>query len=680
MVRQPARLNDLSGLLDALDPQAALVQRHLWLIAFFEWVRGDRMSAAASVARIALFLDAVEARPDMAERVQAWWQTLIQTIDGTTLLADYGFASRSAFVSELAERLRLKILPATPETVDASELFPLVVSNRFDGHWMAALDEPLLSRLAALLHTGACDPPGGSVPNVTVWQNTVLEAITFCTAQVRATGFAPELRLRMSDTAREAGPFHDLTADFEAVRLAFLARVPDDAASEDHLQASLQQLRERLERCRQGASTVYAHLDEHGISVNLVFRLRQLRERVLRIRALLDCITSANPAASTTRLLSQLVVVGQERRSLRALVASNSSLLASKVAERSSETGEHYITRTAAQYRDMFVKAAGGGALTAVTTWLKFLVMAVGLSAFWGGFWSGLMYSASFVAIQLMHWTLATKQPAMTAPAMAAKLKDLTDVHALDGFVDEVTHLVRSQVAAVLGNVLMVFPTVLLLSFAIQAVSGQPMIDAKDAAYVFHSITLLGPTVLFAAFTGTLLFASSIIAGWAENWFVLHRLDSALRYNPRITAVLGTARADRWAHFMRDKISGFASNISLGFMLGLIPAFAGFFGLGLEVRHVTLSAGQLAAACASIGWGVVRDPALWWCVAAIPVIGALNLGVSFYLAFRLALQAHNVTGVDRARIRAAIWHRWRNQPLHFFAPVKEATLPDGPKP
>ena len=679
MARQAATPTDLSCLLDALDPQAALVQRHLWLIAFFEWARGDRMSAAASVARIALFLDAVEARPGMAQRVQAWWHTLVETINGTTLLADYGFASRSAFVSELAERLRLKILPATPETVDASELFSLVLSTRFDAYWMAALPEPLLARLDALLQTEACDPHGGSAQGVTLWQSTVLEAITFCTSQVRATGFAPELRLRMSDTAREAGPFHALTADFEAVRSAFLARMPDDAASEGHLQATLQQLRERLERCRQGAATVYAHLDEHGISVNLVFRLRQLRERVLRIRALLDCITSANPAASTTRLLSQLVVVGQERRSLRALVASNSSLLASKVAERSSETGERYITRTAAQYRDMFVKAAGGGALTAVTTWLKFLVMAVGLSAFWGGFWSSIVYSASFVAIQLLHWTLATKQPAMTAPAMAAKLKDLSDVHALDSFVDEVTHLVRSQVAAVLGNVLMVFPTVLLVSFAIQAASGSPMIDAKDAAYVFHSITLLGPTVLFAAFTGTLLFAASIIAGWAENWFVLHRLDSALRYNPRITAVLGPKRADRWAHFMRDKISGFASNISLGFMLGLIPAFAGFFGLGLEVRHVTLSAGQLAAACAAIGWDVVRDPALWWCVAAIPVIGALNLGVSFYLAFRLALQAHNVTGIDRARIRAAIWHRWRNHPLHFFAPVKEATLPEGPQ-
>ena len=689
MARRPASAQDLTRLLDTLDAGASLVQRHLWLVAFVDWVRGDCSSVQGSVARVALFLDAVQARPGMAKRVRTWWQTLVDTINGTTLLADFGFASRSAFVSEMAERLRLKILPATPETVDASELFSLVLSTAFDARWLAALDEPLLARLASLLQTDTFEPDtrdtdsamerlGTSQPmtpvdrSASLWESTVLEAITFCTSQVRATGFAPELRLRMSDTARESGPFHALSADFEVVRLAFLAHTPGNATTDAVLQEALQQFRERLDRCRHAASTVYTHLDEHGISVNLVFRLRQLRERVLRIRALLDCLTGTNPSASTARLLSHLVIVGQERRSLRALVASNSSLLAAKVAERSSETGEHYITRTKAEYADMFAKAAGGGALTAVTTGLKFMVMAVGLSAFWSGFWSSLVYAGSFIAIQLLHWTLATKQPAMTAPAMAAKLKDLSEPHALDVFVDEVTHLVRSQVAAVLGNVLVVFPVVVVISIAIQLIWGSPMIGAKEAAYVFHSLTLLGPTLLFAAFTGVLLFASSIIAGWAENWFVLHRLNSALRYNPRITAALGPERAARWAHFMRDKISGFASNISLGFMLGLIPAFAGFFGLGLEVRHVTLSAGQLAAACASIGWDVVREPALWWCVAALPLIGALNLGVSFYMAFRLALQAHNVTGVDRARISDAVWSRWRTQALSFFWPVKEA--------
>jgi site-specific recombinase len=55
-------------------------------------------------------------------------------------------------------------------------------------------------------------------------------------------------------------------------------------------------------------------------------------------------------------------------------------------------------------------------------------------------------------------------------------------------------------------------------------------------------------------------------------------------------------------------------------------------------------------------------------MAAIPLIGALNLGVSFYFAFRLALQAHNVSGVNRARIRTAIWTRWRSHPRSFFVP------------
>ena len=300
--------------------------------------------------------------------------------------------------------------------------------------------------------------------------------------------------------------------------------------------------------------------------------------------------------------------------------------------------------------------------------WL-YAVMGVGLSAFWNGFWSSLVYAASFVVIQLLHCTLATKQPAMTAPAIAAKLKDFDGPASLDSFVDEVCHLVRSQAAAVLGNVGVVVPTVVLLSAMLQALTGEPMLNARDTAYVLQSLTLLGPSMLFAAVTGVLLFASSIIAGWVENWFVFYRLDSALRYNPAFTRRLGAQRADRWASFLRNNISGFASNVSLGFMLGMVPAFAGFLGIGLELRHVTLSAGQLAAAAASAGWGVLRDPALWWCVAAIPLIGALNLGVSFYFAFRLALLSHNVGAPDRARIRSAIWWRLRHQPLAFLWPA-----------
>ncbi|MBC7919309.1 MAG: site-specific recombinase [Rhodoferax sp.] len=651
------------GLLSALNAQTPLVERHLALLALFDWIRGDEDDAVICVTRIENLLDVLESQPERMLQLRAWWRTILTTVDGSTLLADFGFASRNAFVSELIQRLNHKLLPNSPETSDASELFALALPTTLDAEWIAALPEKTLARLATLLTAPAHGHHAQQTPALNYWQCTLLDALTFCTAQVRAAGFSPEIRLRMSTPEQHASPFYDLSASFDAVRNAWLSGV--------HVDGAAQRFKAQLEACRHCAATVYTHLDTHGISVDLVFRLRQLRERVLRIRVLLDCLLDDADHKYAARLLSQLVVVGQDRSSIGALISSSSSLLAAKVAERSSETGEHYITRSRAEYRAMLGNAAGGGVLTAFTVALKFALTALGLAAFWFGFWSGLMYAASFVLIQLLHFTLATKQPAMTAPAMAAKLKDLGDPTAVDGFVDEVSHLVRSQVAAVLGNVVAVFPVAVLLSVVWQAITGAPMIDADKAHGVLQSLTLLGPCLLFAAFTGVLLFASSIIAGWVENWFVLHRLDSALRYNPRFTRLLGAARADRWAFFMRHNISGFASNISLGFMLGLVPAILAFLGIGLDVRHVTLSTGQLAAACASLGWDAAHLPAVWWAVASIPFIGALNLGVSFYLAFRVALQAHNVTGIGRASIRRAIWQRLRTQPMSFFWPTRE---------
>lgn len=654
---------ELTQLLGTLAAQGDMVHRHLWLIALLDWIRGNADQPKPCIARLGHLLDILDTQPETREHLQDLWQQVVQRLDGSTLLADYGFASRNALVSEFFHRLHLKCLPATPETHDAAELFALAMPTALDAQWISALPEATLLRLADLLWAPAHRHHACSTPHLTGWQCTLLDALTVVTSQVRAAGFSPDIRLRMDVSEQEASPFHGLASSLDALREAWVRSDNTDEAAQ-HFKA-------QLESCRHCAATVYTHLDTYGISVDLVFRLRQLRQRVLRIRALLDCLLCDPTYHYSARLVAQLVMVGQDRASIGTLFTASASLLAAKVAERSSVTGEHYITRNRAQYQAMLRQAAGGGALTALTTGLKFAVMAMGLASFWYGFWSGVVYAASFVLIQLMHFTLATKQPAMTAPTMAAKLKDLTQDRAIDSFVDEVTCLVRSQVAAVVGNVVAVFPVVVLLSVSMQWVTGSPMINTETAHHVLESLTLLGPSLLFAAFTGVLLFASSIIGGWVENWFVLHRLDSALRYNPRITRRLGPDRANRLAHFMLHHVSGFASNLSLGFMLGLVPPILAFFALPLDVRHVTLSTGQLAAACASLGWEVVRHPALWWVVACLPLIGVLNVGVSFYLAFRVALQAHSVSDEGRSTILHAIQHRLRTRPGSFFWPQRQ---------
>lgn len=653
---------DLPALLAELDPHAELAERHLWLIHVLHWMRSAAPSIEVAMAKAESFVAAFEADEALRLRLQLWWQRFSATVDITTLLADFGFAPRTAMVTELTERLRLKLLPGTPETIDAAELFSIALPHEFDARWLTALPEPLLQRLTALL------VPEEAQQGIGFWRHALLGAITYCAGQILANGFSPELRLRMSEEAREEQPFHALIHDVESFRIEFVHGV----RTPERLEQAEQRLRERLDACRAAIGTVYQHFAAEGISVGLVFRLRQVRTRIVRVRQLLSCLTSEHPEQEAARLLAGFVSVGRDRRSLRNLWATNSSLLAAKVTERSAETGEHYISHNRSEYLQMVRRAAGGGLLMSVTTLLKFGLAALAFSAFWGGFWAGVNYSISFVLIQLLHWTVATKQPAMTAPAMAAKLKDMQSsedaAHTLEAFVDEVANLVRTQVAAILGNVLVVFPAALVLSLLWWQLFGATPLDAAHAQSTLDSLHVLGPSALFAAYTGVLLFASSLIAGWVENWFVLRRLDSAIRYNPRFTRWLGKGRAKRWGDFWRANISGFAANISLGMMLGLTPAIAAFFGLGLEVRHVTLSSGQLGVASATFGLGVLALPAFWWALALLPLNGALNVIVSFYLAFRMALRAHNINGVERSRIYAAIRQRLRSKPSSFFLP------------
>ncbi|HWH73822.1 MAG TPA: site-specific recombinase [Methylibium sp.] len=662
---------DLTALLNAADPRAPQAERHLWLARLLEWLRhapapsadgGEPTGSPLPLRRLRHLLGVLERHPEHHVRVVGLLRTFRAETDLAALLADHGFAPRNALFSELGERLRLRFLPPTPDTADLGELFALLFSDDGDADWLAALDEVTLERVAALWSQAA--------PPERPWQDAARDALRLLAAQVGAAGGGGALRRRMDEALLVAQPFRQLPRSTE--RLCAAAEAGDSATAlrEAHF------LRALLDACRRAAASVRGHLAAHGISVDLLFEVDQLRARTERMDALLGLLLAAagsrEQRAEVQHLLAGLVRQAGERRSVRALFARQYSMLARRIAERSADTGEHYITRTRAEWGAMLRKALGGGAVIAGTTFAKFAVYALGLSAFWGGFFAGVNYAGSFVLIHLLHWTVATKQPAMTAPAMAARLEDVSDDDAVEGFVDEVAHLIRSQTAGIVGNLAMVFPLVLLVQWVAQAVLGAPLVGRASAEHVLHDLTLLGPTLAYAAFTGILLFASSLIAGWAENWFVLHRIDSAIRWNPRILATLGPQRAAYWSRWWRDNISGIAANVSLGFLLGLVPVVCAFFGLPIEVRHVTLSTGQIAAALGALGQEALLTPAFWWCLAAVPLTGALNLTVSFWLAFKVALRSRNVRVGDRGRLYAALRRRLRTRFASFLLPPREA--------
>ena len=316
----------------------------------------------------------------------------------------------------------------------------------------------------------------------------------------------------------------------------------------------------------------------------------------------------------------------------------------------------------------MLRRAAGGGAVLAGTTLLKFGVMALGLTAFWGGFWAGANYALSFLIIMLLHWTVATKQPAMTAPAMAQRLGDLKSDASVEAFVDDVVHLIRSQAAGIFGNLALCAPLVLAAQGLSWWLAGSPLVGEHSAEHVLDTLTLLGPTALFAAFTGVLLFASSLIAGWAENWFVFHRLDSAIAWNPTHRGAPG-------------RVAGAA----LVELVALQHQRRGGQCLaGHDARHRAGDHGLPGPAAGSAPRHAVHRPAgrggrrLGLGGAArrtlLVVRGrhrrdrALNIGVSFWLAFKLAARARGVRPADQQRIAAALSSRLRHRLPSFLWP------------
>jgi site-specific recombinase len=422
-----------------------------------------------------------------------------------------------------------------------------------------------------------------------------------------------------------------------------------------------------------------ANLEKTGVSTEVVYHLAFLEASLQRLQDLVEL--AFDPSSRLRRRADFVALLARQNRageSVVDLLRQSWRLLTRKMVERSGETGEHYIARSRKEYGAMLKSAGGGGVIMAVTAWLKTILLGWGLAGLLRGVAASLNYSIGFVAIQLTGSTLATKQPANTAPALAARMHNVRDPAAVGQLVDEIVCLVRSQFASIAGNLALVVPSMLLLHFFVLGLTGWEILPPERAVKAIHSISLFGPSLIYAAFTGVLLWASSLAAAWAGNWFACHHIGGALAVDRRLIRTLGTTRAARFAQFWTRNIGGLCGNISFGFMLGLIPELMAFASIPLDIRHVTLSAGWLTASVASLGFGVLGTKAFLLAVLGVAGIGLMNLTVSFSLAMFVATRACNIQQPERRAIYRAVARRARHQAASFFLPTGGGRMSEAP--
>ncbi|MFC4708761.1 MULTISPECIES: site-specific recombinase [Paraburkholderia] len=707
-------IQQLDALLAIADADAPYAERSDWLIELAHWIhrRGqlDAEAAASDAplrappehARVRYLLHVLDRNPAWKAKVGAMVRKLLRESDSLTLLCDAGMPVHSNLFGALVGRMQAQLIPPAPNRRDLAALFTLMFPSTHDPEWIATLPRDLLARLRTLIaEPGAVQPdavaaanptaavparasdedsasaarPAASVRLPNEFSLGLLTALHNLTCQISSTGLSPTVRSRLSN--EDARVAVEKLSFFRLTRAMLAVESARDAGEPTRLLQEVTWLRLLLDDCRKATDDVFAHLYRHGVRVDTVFQVQRMRMRIVRAERLLDAWMAADDPATQARLVADLVRANQKSQSMAHLVRSNFALLSRKVVELSADTGEHYIARDRAEYLTMLRMAAGGGLVTAVTVYVKFGITGAHLPSMIEGLVAGINYALSFLVMHFCHFSLATKQPAMTAPTLARELDGANEPAGRARFVSSVVALIRTQAAAVLGNVLLVFPACLAIQLAFGWLFHANLITPAKAHATLQSFSLIGPTPFYAALTGVLLWASSLFAGWADNWFVLHRVEDALAWNRRLRMTLGASGAARLAHFCRVNAAGVWGNLVLGMMLGLVPAIVSAVAFHFEVRHVTLSAGSIGVALGVLGTAPLKTGELWWAVAGVASMAVLNVTVSFALALHMAVRSRDLARQDVRPLMRAFWRRVTRHPIDLVWPIRRAKMPEG---
>lgn len=613
----------LSSLLAQNSARQSDLGKVLWLVRVMKWVQRPRNAEEKSARRESVYTVRIKYILAMLGKNPEWKTNFVSTVSALLMrissvaqFTNAGFRSPS-FTEEFIHRLQEKfLLPNSPVTEDLKALIHEIFPDAEESQFIEFIDESVLAEMMALFAEDS---------ELHLKLKRELLASSYVLSVQLLNGVF-SLQRELSDFTKSPERLQEFQV--EGILRARQAEGRFDV-SEDVF-TLITQMEKYIDE-------LYATMHNRGVKVELVYMFQIQKRKMRRLRILLGFLhPEMSKALSLRFFLSHLILDTHHQRSFRSFVRENLALITERIVQANSHVGEHYVTFNWREFRKMFRSALGGGGVTAATVFIKELLGYLHLQGFIKGLADSLNYSGSFLLIQIMGWTLATKQPSATAPFMAAALKKSTG-EARRSLVA----LLRTQFIAVSGNLCMVFPLCLGFSWFLWRFD-MPLMSTEEALKTFHSTDVLGAAPLFAAFTGVVLFTASLIAGWFENWVIVNNLRKRLKYSEWLQRLLGAEKAGRFGAFVADNSNGLAANISLGFMLGLVPQILKFLNIPLDVKHVTLSTGGFAT---SLPQALQAGVSIWELVnssVGILFVGFLNISVSFLLAFLLASISSNV--------------------------------------
>lgn len=614
-----------------------------WLRSLARYLRGEQSYRFTPEARTHLLLQRLHQHPEWAQAAGGVITDVLSRGSALRIFCEAGLPSSASFAQELTGRLVRSILPPVLLEGSLSGALQQVFAQRGDDLWLGRI--PAHEREALLGWLRASIPEERRAALVC----EMAEAVWLLANRTTSIALREEVSSRSPVNTRLAA--HPMILLEDAARSFARAAA---AGEKPDLEAFLS----ALVSGRFFLDGVLAQVGARGVSVDLVFQIERANaylnrmEMLARVASIVLDPASPTPARNEAvwELLILLVRGELDDRRPDRVITQSLHLIARKTVERAGETGEEGIARTNHELRHILKAAIGGGVFVALTTLIKY-VGPKGLPPFFDALYGALNYGGSFTVMHFLHLKLATKMPAMTASALSSRLSPLPSREADREFVATATAILRTQIAAVIGNLAGVIPAALLLDAAIQASRGAHLLDVDKAAHVLESISPFSSlTIPFAVFTGVILWIGGWVASWIDNAFVFYDVAGALKSQGGLRVRFGERRVNAAAAFLSRHVGGVAAANVLGFGLAFAPEVGRFFGLPLEVRHVTLVTGSLSLAVSALGFMHI-EPREWMGIfAGIFAIGLFNLGVSFSLAFGMALRARGMRAARGAAL------------------------------
>jgi site-specific recombinase len=698
-------------ILERLDPDSDRIDL---LVDLVDQLRPRRVrDHAYARAQVRTLTQLLKGNPAQAWALRRYMTRLLETRRHTSLYSDVGILSNDGFFTELKKRIAFRILPPALDELYLSDTLDRVLCREDDFQWIRAVPNAdwleLFDVIAAASGPIAPFDGSGVEPDATpggqpkqareVILRGLLDAIRTLSCRVCALGLEPRLIHAHMEIADVDSPF--LMQNIEANRYLddyarLLAgsnpaelRQMEDAA---HLLVMLEQCEDVVLRIRRRALS-------SGTSVALTYLLVALTQSIDRLRKLLFLVDTGGalsaapthdlemlaneatpPSAPPTSLLRAAAVdLAQElaeahntKYEVRGLMRDNIDLLARNVTENASRTGEHYIAEHRTELRSMLASSAGAGFIIAAMALVKLLISYQHRAPLIEALLYSVNYAFGFMLVHVLHFTIATKQPAMTAARIAAALHDSAqhgsarrqvDVDSMAALINKVF---RTQIVSVAGNLLTVIPAAYAIALGWYYLFGTHLVNPVKAEHLiadshpWHSLALL-----HAAIAGVWLFVSGLVSGYYDNKALYTRMGQRVQQLRWLRRLLGEARRARFARYVENNLGGLMGNLVFGILMGTTATVGFLLGLPLDIRHVTFSSANFA-----IGF-VGLDQHLDLATIAITflgiaLIGMVNLLVSFGLALWVALRARKVRFRHGFRLLRALGSRLRAAPLDFF--------------